>query len=102
MTRETRSELIGQLALASGAPMISEHGGSTGHRYDSGTGTLYCDGIMYKKTVLEEARTYFYKMMSQYNSSEVKGARDIAMYYRLALDGIDALTKTGDDRLKII
>ena len=53
-----REELINQLAAKMGAGDFAQTK-YTESRYDAQTGTLYCDGIMITKPVIEKAEQYF-------------------------------------------
>ncbi|MBO5550982.1 MAG: hypothetical protein J5966_03400, partial [Lachnospiraceae bacterium] len=67
--------------------------------YDASTGTYYCDGKRYSRTLIAEAKGYLYGEAQKYSS---KGAewRDLALVYDLAYEAVDSLTDANVEKLK--
>ena len=68
-----REELINQLAAKMGAGDFAQTK-YTESRYDAQTGTLYCDGIMITKPVIEKAEQYFKNLKSKCSYIEINDA----------------------------
>lgn len=93
-----RENLINQLAASMGAGAFA----STKYeesRYDPQTGTLYCDGIMITKTVIEKAEQHFKTLKSKCSYTD-PASREMAMIYQLALEGIKAIKQSGQETVR--
>ncbi len=93
-----RENLINQLAASMGAGEFA----STKYeesRYDPKTGTLYCDGVMISKTVIEKAEAHFKALKSKCSYSD-PASREMAMIYQVALEGINRIRSDGDETIK--
>lgn len=85
----SRKDAINSLAEAFGAERSKNLGFE--QKYDAATGTYYCHGKMYSRTLIEETKGYMYSESQKYSS---RGAewRDMALAYDLAYEAICRLT----------
>lgn len=93
-----RQDLINQLASSMGAGGFA----STKYeesRYDTSTGTLYCDGIMIASTVIEKAESHFKALKAKCSYND-PASREMAMIYQVAIEGIKKIRESGQDTLK--
>lgn len=93
-----REDLINQLAAKMGAGDFA----STKYeesRYDSSTGTLYCDGIMIASTVIDKAETHFKALKSKCSYAD-PSSREMAMIYQVAIEGIKMIKASGQETIK--
>ncbi|MCR5626086.1 MAG: hypothetical protein K6F99_02095 [Lachnospiraceae bacterium] len=90
MNDETKANLIQQLALTTGALATTADRFSKS-RYNAETGTLYCNGVVITRSTIEEAKSYFEKMVSQCNAAGAREMRDIGTYYQLAIEAINMM-----------
>ncbi|MBO6112274.1 MAG: hypothetical protein J6P45_04425 [Lachnospiraceae bacterium] len=87
MDDRSRTNLIEQLAMSMGA--VSENSSKFDKaRYDSSTGTLYCNGVKYSRNMVDEAVNYFRKMQQQANASGSREMQNIGTYYQIAIEAI--------------
>lgn len=87
MNNKSRTELIEQLAMSMGA--VTENTSKYDRaRYDSSTGTLYCNGVKYSRNVVEDALSYFRKMQATANASGSRDMQNIGTYYQIAVEAI--------------
>ncbi len=93
-----RIDLINQLAAKMGAGDFAQTK-YTESRYDPQTGTLYCDGIMITKPVIEKAEQYF-KNLKAKCSYQDPASREMAMIYQVAIEGINMIRNSGQETMK--
>lgn len=93
-----RESLINQLASSMGAGDFAATKYEES-RYDEKTGTLYCDGIMIAKPVIEKAEQYFKSLKSKCSYTD-PASREMAMIYQVALEGIKTIKNSGQDTIK--
>jgi len=87
MNDKNRSELIEQLAMSMGA--VTENTSKfDAARYDSSTGTLYCNGVKYSRNIVDDALNYFRKMQATANASGSREMQNIGTYYQIAVEAI--------------
>ncbi len=93
-----REDLINQLAAKMGAGDFAQTK-YTESRYDSQTGTLYCDGIMITKPVIEKAEQHFRTLKSKCSYND-PASREMAMIYQVAIEGIKKIRDSGQQTMK--
>ncbi|MCR5670879.1 MAG: hypothetical protein K6G10_07740 [Butyrivibrio sp.] len=93
-----RGELINQLAASLGAGDFAQTK-YTDSRYDAQTGTLYCDGIMITKPVIEKAEAYFSSLKNKCSYTD-PASREMAMVYQVAIEGIKMIKASGQETMK--
>ena len=93
-----RESLISQLASSMGAGDFAATKYEES-RYDSSTGTLYCDGIMIASTVIDKAEQYFKNLKSKCSYTD-PSSREMAMIYQVAIEGIKVLKQSGRETIK--
>ncbi|MCR5155982.1 MAG: hypothetical protein K6C96_04820 [Butyrivibrio sp.] len=93
-----RGDLINQLAATMGAGDFAQTK-YTESRYDAQTGTLYCDGIMITKPVIEKAEQYFKTLKSKCSYTD-PASREMAMIYQVAIEGIKMIRDSGQETMK--
>ena len=93
-----REELINQLAAKMGAGDFAQTK-YTESRYDAQTGTLYCDGIMITKPVIEKAEQYFKNLKSKCSYQD-PASREMAMIYQVAIEGIKVIRASRQETMK--
>ncbi len=87
MDERNRSSLIEQLAMSMGA--VSETSTKFDQtRYDSSTGTLYCNGVKFSRNVVDDALNYFRRLQAQANASGSREMQNIGVYYQIAVECI--------------
>ncbi len=87
MDEKSRSNLIEQLAMSMGA--VTEAQAKLDQtRYDSSTGTLYCNGVKYSKNIVDDALNYFRRLQAQANASGSREMQNIGVYYQIAVECI--------------
>ena len=92
---DTRTDLINQLAASMGAGDYAKTRFEES-RYDPDTGTLYCDGYVISKTVIEEAIQHFNLMQKKCDMND-PASRHMAMIYKTAIEGIKRLKESKPD-----
>ena len=93
-----RGDLINQLAASMGAGDFA----STKYedsRYDPKTGTLYCEGIMITKPIIEKAEAHFKSLKAKCNYND-SASREMAMIYQVAIEGIKRFKAEGQETIK--
>ena len=93
-----REELINQLAASLGAGDFAKTKYEES-RYDPQTGTLYCDGIMITKPVIERAKQHFSTLKAKCSYTD-PASREMAMIYQVALEGIKLIEKSGQEVIR--
>ena len=90
-----REDLINQLAMSMGA---GEYGRTKyeNSRFDASTGTLYCDGYMITKNVLDEAVAYFTGLRNKCDYKD-PDSRKMAMIYQSAIEAIKMMREAKDE-----
>ena len=68
-------------------------------RYDPQTGTLYCDGVMITKPVIEKAERHFSALKAKCSYAD-PASREMAMIYQIALEGIKMIKNSGQETIK--
>ena len=93
-----RIDLINQLASSMGAGdfAATKYEGS---KYDSSTGTLYCDGIMITANVIDKAERYFKDLKNKCSYSD-PASREMAMINQVAIEGIKMIRNSGQETIK--
>ncbi len=92
---DTRENLIRDLSSAFG--MSDIHSSKyTGARYDSATGTLYCDGVSIPKHTIDKAAEYYSKQMDYYRgrANQSSEAMDAFLVATVAYNAINLLKET--------
>lgn len=88
---QNREELIRQLATASG---ISD-AKYIPNRYDSETGTLYCNGHAISSTSVENAKKFFESQKTRYQQNQgITGAYEMMTFFEVAIHAIEKLQET--------
>lgn len=95
---DNRSDLINQLAASMGAGDFAKTKYEDS-RYDPETGTLYCDGIMITKPVIEKAEQHFRTLKAKCSYTD-PASREMAMIYQVALEGIKMMKASGKETMK--
>jgi hypothetical protein len=93
-----REDLINKLAASMGAGDFAKTKYEES-RYDAETGTLYCDGIMITKPVIEKAEQHFKALKSKCSYTD-PASREMAMIYQIALEGIRMIKNSGQETMK--
>lgn len=93
-----REDLINQLAASMGAGDFANTKYEES-RYDASTGTLYCDGIMITKVVIEKAEQYFRSLKAKCSYTD-PASREMAMIYQLAIEGIKKIKESGQETIR--
>jgi len=83
---DNRADLISQLAASMGAGQYAQTSYEES-RYDSETGTLYCNGMAITKSTAEKAVQHF-EMLEKKCDVQDSGQRQMAMIYRCAVESI--------------
>ena len=83
-----RADLIQQLAASIGKPTAN----NTEHesRFDSTTGTLYCDGLTISEAIADQAMEHFAAAKSKCNMHDPVTRQD-ALYYQCAIEAIQIM-----------
>ena len=87
MDEKNRSNLIEQLAMSMGA-VTDAQARLDQTRYDSSTGTMYCNGVKFSKNVVDDALNYFRRAQAQANASGSREMQNIGVYYQIAVECI--------------
>ena len=93
-----REDLINQLAKTMGAGNFAKTKYEDS-RYDPRTGTLYCDGIMITKPVIEKAERHFTALKARCSYGD-PASREMAMIYQVALEGIKIMKNSGQETMR--
>ena len=93
---DSRSDLINQLAASMGAGDYAKTRFEES-RYDPETGTLYCDGYVISKSVIDEAMQHFRLMQSKCDMND-RASRHMAMIYKTAIEGIKKLREADEKK----
>ena len=93
-----REALINQLAAKMGAGDFAQTK-YTDSKYDATTGTLYCDGIMITKPVIDKAEQHFKNLKSKCSYND-PASREMAMIYQVAIEGINMIRNSGQQTMK--
>ena len=93
-----REDLINKLAASMGAGAFAQTKYEES-RYDAETGTLYCDGIMIAKPIIDKAEQHF-KALKAKCSYDDSASREMAMIYQVALEGIKRIKADGNPTIK--
>ena len=96
---DNRDELIKQLSVSMGVGKFAETNPTEKSYFDTETGTLYCDGIMITKPVIEKAEQHF-KMLKSKCSYNDPASREMAMIYQVAIEGINMIRNSGQQTIK--
>ena len=91
-------DLLNQLAASMGAGDFAKTKYEDS-KYDPETGTLYCDGIMITKPVIEKAEQQFKALKSKCSYND-PASREMAMIYQVALEGIKIMRASGQETMK--
>lgn len=85
MDINNRSDLVKALAEEMNIfdPFDTRHSGVT--RYDSNTGTLYCDGITLPHSTLQDIKKWYYEQMLFYKKLAEKDSTKMDLYMRFAV-----------------
>ncbi|MBR4529954.1 MAG: hypothetical protein IKO80_06730 [Lachnospiraceae bacterium] len=89
-----REDLIGALAAAMGQGGYSATKYEES-RYDTSTGTLYCQGYIISKTSVDEALEFFRnsKKRSDRMAETDPNARNSSLYFQVAIEAIQMMQK---------
>lgn len=88
-----REDLIRQLATAKGITN-KKYDAS---RYDSSTGTIYCNGHAISKNMIEQAKQFFETQRKQYQQlSDAEGAYEMATFFEVGIEAITMLQNNSD------
>ncbi len=88
-----REDLINQLANSMGAGKFAATKYEES-RYDSQTGTLYCEGMAISKSTIDKAEQHFRLLKSRCDITD-PSSREMGMIYQLALEGIKQIKNSG-------
>ncbi|MBR1441586.1 MAG: hypothetical protein IJ589_10235 [Lachnospiraceae bacterium] len=86
-----RADLINQLAASMGAGDYASTRLEES-RYDVETGTLYCNGYIISRSILDEAVSHFQGLQAKCDIKDPAG-RKMAMVYEAAIEGIKRMRK---------
>ena len=89
---DNRKDLINQLAASMGAGDYAKTRFEES-RFDPESGTLYCDGYVISKSVIDEAIQHFKLMQSKCDMND-PASRHMALIYKTALEGIKKLRES--------
>ena len=81
-----RADLINQLAASMGAGSFAQTAYEES-RYDSETGTLYCNGMVISRSVADKAIQHFERLEKKCDTND-SAQRQMAMIYRCAIESI--------------
>lgn len=84
-----RADLINQLAASMGAGSFAQTKYEES-RFDTETGTLYCDGMVISRSIAEKAIQHFEMLEKKCDKSDSAG-RQMAMIYKCASESIKIL-----------
>ncbi len=88
MTQLNREDLITRLAFVSGFTQ-NKYDAS---RYDSSTGTLYCNGRALSSDMISKAKTFFENQKERYAShQEIPGAYEMMSFYDVGIAAIEQM-----------
>ena len=93
---DSRSDLINQLAASMGAGDYAKTRFEES-RYDPETGTLYCDGYVISKSVIDEAIHHFKLMQGKCDMND-PASRHMALIYKTAIEGIKKLRENDKNK----
>lgn len=93
---DSRSDLINQLAASMGAGDYAKTRFEES-RYDPETGTLYCDGYVISKSVIDEAIQHFKLMQGKCDMND-SASRHMALIYKTAIEGIKKLRENDKNK----
>ena len=80
-----RAELINQLAASMGANTVNTK--SVNSRYDTKTGTLYCEGVVITKSIADKAIELFTTLEQKCNKNDPV-QNEQALMYKCAIESI--------------
>ncbi|MCR5100474.1 MAG: hypothetical protein K6B41_03860 [Butyrivibrio sp.] len=89
---ENKAELIEGLAIAMGQGEALKTRYDL-NKYDSTTGTMYCNGHIISSSTINNAKNFFDAQRRKYKEhiEELQGAYDMMCFYEVALEGIEKL-----------
>ncbi len=99
MNYTEKSDIINSLAARMG--VLDPHDTKSGvARYDSSTGTLYCEGITLPHSNLEKIRTWFKMQMLTYRDMMTRdpGVNEMFMRFAVAYNAILLLEDNMNDK----
>ncbi len=88
-----REDIITQLANSMGAGNFAATKYEES-RYDSQTGTLYCEGMAISKSTIDKAEQHFRLLKAKCDFTD-PSSREMGMIYQLALEGIKQIKNSG-------
>ena len=80
-----RADMINSLALAMG---VNTNTGFKKTKYDTKTGTIYCNGETISDNTITNAITYFENMQAKCNRSDVREFKTVSTYYAAAIEAL--------------
>jgi hypothetical protein len=64
-------------------------------KFNSETGTIYCNGHMISRATIEQARAYFAAQYRKLAEKDDEGAREMSMLYEVAMEAINMMVESG-------
>ncbi|SFB71296.1 hypothetical protein [Butyrivibrio sp. YAB3001] len=89
-----REDLIHSLAKSMGMG-DAQRSKYTSGKYNSETGTIFCNGHVISKQTIEQSRLYFLTQYRKLAEKDDEGAKDLASIYEVALEAINMMVDTG-------
>ncbi len=94
MASYNRADTINSLAMAMGVKPVLDY---KKNKYNTATGTIYCNGTQYSPELLSQAIAYFETMRSKARSSLASNSGMIVAYCEVA---VSALKELQDKRVE--
>ena len=94
----SREETLNALASAMGVGVFGKTEMEES-RYDPETGTLYCNGNIIPKNVMDDAMQYLVMMQKGYNGADAE-SRKMFLIYLAAIEGLKGLKKEREEKGK--
>ncbi|MBE5842250.1 MAG: hypothetical protein E7304_12710 [Butyrivibrio sp.] len=94
MASYNRADTINSLAMAMGVKPVLDY---KKNKYNTATGTIYCNGTQYSPELLSQAIAYFETMRSKARSSLASNSEMIVAYCEVA---VSALKELQDKRVE--
>ncbi|RKM56267.1 hypothetical protein D6853_05590 [Butyrivibrio sp. X503] len=85
-----REDLIYSLAKSMGVGDAQKNRVSSG-KYNSETGTMYCNGHVISRASIEQAKAYFTTQYKKLAEKDDEGSKELASIYEVAMESINML-----------
>lgn len=90
-----REDLIYSLAKSMGVGDAQKNKASSG-KYNSETGTMYCNGHVISRASIEQARAYFTNQYRKLAERDDEGSKELATIYEIAMESINMIVSPAD------